>query len=115
MRCKVPTNHSKARAGLHSPGETPQFRVQDAVQRAPLLGATAQLLPCESTAAPGDPILARPSEAILGSRARPVFAADPLPIASVVELRKDLRIIPLALVRLAARGDSRDLRMADQR
>ena len=47
--------------------------------------------------------------------ARPVFAANEASITEPIERRENLRIIDLAFVRLMARRNRGDLRMANQR
>src|SRR5215472_18112371 len=60
-------------------------------------------------------VSARPAQAVFGSRARAVLAADPFAVAEAVERREDFGIVHLALVGLAPRRHGRDLHMADER
>src|SRR2546425_13294607 len=55
-----------------------------------------------------------PGEPVLGLGARPVFGADPAPIAETVEHGENRRIIHFAVVGLVARWHRGDLHMADK-
>src|SRR5439155_5772541 len=85
------------------------------VMSATLLSRRMLSSPLRSTAPRRDPIRTRPAQAVLGTRARSVFAADPFAVADAIERREDLRIVHLAFVGLAARGNTGDLHMPDNR
>src|SRR5437879_4498003 len=68
-----------------------------------------------SSAPRHDPITACPAQAVFGSAARAVFAANPALVTETIEQCEDFGIIDLALVRLVPRRHRRDLHVSDQR
>src|SRR5208282_319283 len=73
---------------------------------------TCRLSPWRSSAR-HDAIRLRPAEAVLGARARAIFAADPTRIAGPIDRFEHGGIVDFALVGFAARRHRRDLDVAD--
>src|SRR3974390_83204 len=84
------------------------------VMSATLLSRRSSCSRSSSMPARDNPVSACPAQAVLGSRARPVFAADPFIVTEAIECREDCRIVHPAFIGLPAQGNTCDLHMTDQ-